>query len=175
MVASRSSSASEWSSIVRPSTIPPTQSEASASARCLVGLASEATPCSKISTIVLTAASCASLTDRSLFGGVVGQADQRTTRLGRFEVRPGQIGADDPGCVIARLSGAIGDRLVFAKKGDRLGIKLSLALKIVVEAASREPRTRHDLVDRHGRKAVPIEQLSRTLDDSLTDVRALTE
>jgi hypothetical protein len=85
-----------------------------------------------------------------------------------------KIGPDDLAGVIARLSAAVGGRLVLHEGGHRLGIKLGLALEIVVKAASGEPRPRHDFIDRHGRKAMTIEQLGRTLNDPLTDLRALT-
>ena len=56
------------------------------------------------------------------------------------------------------------------KAAYRFGIELAFALKIAVEAASRQPRAGHDVIDRDGRETVAIKELCRALDDSLPDL-----
>lgn len=107
-------------------------------------------------------------------GKIIGQADQGTTRLDFFEVLSGKIVADDPGRVIRRIFSGIGCFLLLIyKMTDRLGIKLAFALKITVEAASRQARSGHDIIDRDGTVTVAIKQLYCALDDPLPDVFAI--
>jgi hypothetical protein len=58
-----------------------------------------------------------------------------------------------------------------AALGERrqgLAIELVLGLEVIVEAASGEPRGRHDLVDGDFRETAPVEERARALDDAHT-------
>src|ERR1700721_3908674 len=50
---------------------------------------------------------------------------------------------------------------------QRFNIKIALALEVVIESAVRQPRARHDLVERNLLKAMAIKKSASALDDLL--------
>src|ERR1700686_3363320 len=91
-------------------------------------------------------------------GNIVGQADQGTTRLDVLKVMERKVVADDPGRAIRGLVDGIGAfPLLVHEAVDRLRIKLALALEIAIEAASRQSRAGHDVIDRDTRETMTVE------------------
>src|SRR5690242_9967754 len=93
-----------------------------------------------------------------------------TGEVGAHNLRGG-IGG--PQVDVHALPGVVPFR-VGEKARQRLGVQVTLAVEITVEAAAREAGVGHDLIDGYAFKAMAIEKPARAVNDLLLDFFSMT-
>jgi hypothetical protein len=107
-------------------------------------------------------------------GDIGGKRHQRAAIVAVLEMYLRQIGGDElAGVVVARRRGSVlrGFRAAGKNLLHDFGIKVSLGVEVIVEAAAGEPGIGHDLVDGDAGQAVAVEQAPRAPDNPLPGPR----